>query len=240
MSPGRCCVRKPVPHATSSVRAGRQGGERGDHGLAFLVPARPVTLLEDAGAEPPVVVLRRPRLVVRLHAPRVRVVLEAVPNFSEGRDEGVIDALRGALSTPARLLDVHVDADHHRSVFTLVGERGRARGDAPGGDRVRARADRPAPPRRCAPADRRRRRRPDRADQGRRPGAGEGDGARSWRGASGDELEAARLPLRRARARPRAGVLPARRPGGAAAADRRGRAGARLRAGAAGRAGGQR
>ena len=49
-------------------------------------------------------------------------MLEAVPNFSEGRDEGVIDALRGALSTPARLLDVHVDADHHRSVFTLVGE----------------------------------------------------------------------------------------------------------------------
>jgi glutamate formiminotransferase len=49
-------------------------------------------------------------------------VLEAVPNFSEGRDEGVVDALRGALSSPARLLDVHVDADHHRSVFTLVGE----------------------------------------------------------------------------------------------------------------------
>jgi glutamate formiminotransferase/glutamate formiminotransferase/formiminotetrahydrofolate cyclodeaminase len=49
-------------------------------------------------------------------------VLEAVPNFSEGRDESVIEALHGALSTPARLLDVHVDADHHRSVFTLVGE----------------------------------------------------------------------------------------------------------------------
>ena len=45
-----------------------------------------------------------------------------MPNFSEGRDEAVIDALRGALSQPARLLDVHVDADHHRSVFTLVGE----------------------------------------------------------------------------------------------------------------------
>ena len=49
-------------------------------------------------------------------------MLEAVPNFSEGRDEGVVDALRVALSSPARLLDVHVDADHHRSVFTLVGE----------------------------------------------------------------------------------------------------------------------
>jgi glutamate formiminotransferase/glutamate formiminotransferase/formiminotetrahydrofolate cyclodeaminase len=49
-------------------------------------------------------------------------MLEAVPNFSEGRDGAVIEALREALSSPARLLDVHVDADHHRSVFTLVGE----------------------------------------------------------------------------------------------------------------------
>jgi glutamate formiminotransferase len=50
-------------------------------------------------------------------------VLEAVPNFSEGRDRSVVDALRDALSSPARLLDVHVDADHHRSVYTLVGDR---------------------------------------------------------------------------------------------------------------------
>ena len=49
-------------------------------------------------------------------------MLESVPNFSEGRDEDVIAALRRSLSAPARLLDVHVDADHHRSVFTLVGE----------------------------------------------------------------------------------------------------------------------
>ena len=49
-------------------------------------------------------------------------MLESVPNFSEGRDGAVIDELRAALSSPARLLDVHVDADHHRSVFTLVGE----------------------------------------------------------------------------------------------------------------------
>jgi glutamate formiminotransferase len=49
-------------------------------------------------------------------------VLESVPNFSEGRDEAVIGALGESLSAPARLLDVHTDADHHRSVFTLVGE----------------------------------------------------------------------------------------------------------------------
>jgi glutamate formiminotransferase / 5-formyltetrahydrofolate cyclo-ligase len=47
--------------------------------------------------------------------------LEAVPNFSEGRDPATIEALRSALSGPARLLDIHVDADHNRSVFTLAG-----------------------------------------------------------------------------------------------------------------------
>jgi glutamate formiminotransferase len=47
--------------------------------------------------------------------------LEAVPNFSEGSDRGTLDALADTLSGPARLLDVHADADHNRSVFTLVG-----------------------------------------------------------------------------------------------------------------------
>jgi glutamate formiminotransferase len=46
--------------------------------------------------------------------------LEAVPNFSEGRNRDTIDALAGALTEHARLLDVHADADHNRSVFTLV------------------------------------------------------------------------------------------------------------------------
>jgi glutamate formiminotransferase / 5-formyltetrahydrofolate cyclo-ligase len=47
--------------------------------------------------------------------------LESVPNFSAARDEGTVAALREALSRPARLLDVHVDLDHNRSVYTLVG-----------------------------------------------------------------------------------------------------------------------
>jgi glutamate formiminotransferase len=51
----------------------------------------------------------------------VRLPLEAVPNFSEGRDARTIDALGGAIEEHARLLDVHVDGDHNRSVFTLVG-----------------------------------------------------------------------------------------------------------------------
>jgi glutamate formiminotransferase len=48
--------------------------------------------------------------------------LEAVPNFSEGRNRAAIDAIGAALARHAELLDVHVDADHHRSVFTLVGD----------------------------------------------------------------------------------------------------------------------
>ena len=47
--------------------------------------------------------------------------LEAVPNFSEGRDRATIDAIGGALAGQARLLDVHSDEDHNRSVYTLVG-----------------------------------------------------------------------------------------------------------------------
>ena len=47
--------------------------------------------------------------------------LESVPNFSEGRDRATVDALGAALGGSARLLDVHSDADHNRSVFTLVG-----------------------------------------------------------------------------------------------------------------------
>jgi glutamate formiminotransferase len=47
--------------------------------------------------------------------------LESVPNFSEGRDPATIAALGDALGAHARLLDVHADEDHNRSVFTLVG-----------------------------------------------------------------------------------------------------------------------
>jgi glutamate formiminotransferase len=47
--------------------------------------------------------------------------LEAVPNFSEGRSEDTIAALRGALGDRARVLDVHVDPDHNRSVITIAG-----------------------------------------------------------------------------------------------------------------------
>ena len=52
----------------------------------------------------------------------MQLPLEAVPNFSEGRDAAVIAELGDALGTHARVLDIHSDADHNRSVFTLVAE----------------------------------------------------------------------------------------------------------------------
>jgi glutamate formiminotransferase / 5-formyltetrahydrofolate cyclo-ligase len=68
---------------------------------------------------------RCPRCFVarrRARLRRVRIVLEAVPNVSEARDAGVVAAIGEAFEHGANLLDVHSDADHHRSVFTLVGD----------------------------------------------------------------------------------------------------------------------
>ena len=50
-------------------------------------------------------------------------MLLAIPNVSEGRDATKIAAIARAFD--ARLLDVHSDPDHHRSVFTLAGGAGR-------------------------------------------------------------------------------------------------------------------
>jgi glutamate formiminotransferase/glutamate formiminotransferase/formiminotetrahydrofolate cyclodeaminase len=51
-------------------------------------------------------------------------LVESVPNVSEGHDGAVLSALAiGIQSVPGvALLDLHVDPDHHRSVFTLAGE----------------------------------------------------------------------------------------------------------------------
>lgn len=47
----------------------------------------------------------------------------AVPNVSEGRDAATIEALRAAIErNGVRVVNVHSDADHNRTVFTAVGE----------------------------------------------------------------------------------------------------------------------
>ena len=53
------------------------------------------------------------------------MTLLAIPNVSEGRDAEAIAAIGAAFaSTGARLLDVHSDPDHHRTVYTLAAEVG--------------------------------------------------------------------------------------------------------------------
>jgi glutamate formiminotransferase len=74
-------------------------------------------------------------------------VLIAVPNVSEGADPAVLDAIGAAFSAggDARVLDVHSDPDHGRTVFTLAGQPGRlgvalARGAATAAERIDLRA----------------------------------------------------------------------------------------------------
>jgi len=51
-------------------------------------------------------------------------LVECVPNFSEGRDKGKVDAILAAMKMDGvYLLDREMDADHNRCVITLVGER---------------------------------------------------------------------------------------------------------------------
>jgi glutamate formiminotransferase/formiminotetrahydrofolate cyclodeaminase len=50
-------------------------------------------------------------------------LVECIPNFSEGRRPEVIEAIRSAIAQVpgVRVLDVHSDADHNRSVITFAG-----------------------------------------------------------------------------------------------------------------------
>ena len=54
-------------------------------------------------------------------------IVECVPNFSEGRDRVVVDQIVAAIQSVPGLfvMDVEMDADHHRSVITFVGEKER-------------------------------------------------------------------------------------------------------------------
>ncbi len=55
-----------------------------------------------------------------------KMPLLAVPNVSEGREAHTIEAVADAFTAHgmSRLLDIHSDVDHHRSVLTLVGSQG--------------------------------------------------------------------------------------------------------------------
>jgi glutamate formiminotransferase / 5-formyltetrahydrofolate cyclo-ligase len=48
-------------------------------------------------------------------------MFECVPNFSEGEDESLIGEIASAVKT-VKILDLHSDPDHNRTVVTMVGE----------------------------------------------------------------------------------------------------------------------
>src|SRR5918911_5314573 len=52
------------------------------------------------------------------------MLIECIPNVSEGRRAEVVDALAAAIraASGVRLLDFSSDRSHNRSVFTLVGD----------------------------------------------------------------------------------------------------------------------
>jgi glutamate formiminotransferase / 5-formyltetrahydrofolate cyclo-ligase len=68
-----------------------------------------------------------PELAARWAAQQDAPLLVAVPNVSEGRDRARLERLEASLGT-ARLLDLHVDPDHNRSVFTLAARQGELAG----------------------------------------------------------------------------------------------------------------
>ncbi len=52
-------------------------------------------------------------------------MIECIPNVSEGRDRAAVDRFVDVVAASGcRVLDLHVDPDHHRSVLTFVGEEG--------------------------------------------------------------------------------------------------------------------
>ena len=69
--------------------------------------------------------------------------LESVPNVSEGRNRAAVEAIASAFGRAgARVVDVHLDAEHHRSVVTLLGdEQALENGIVAGIDEARARID---------------------------------------------------------------------------------------------------
>lgn len=51
-------------------------------------------------------------------------IMECVPNFSDGRSKKVIDTIRNEIDsvTNVKVLDIHTDYDHNRSVITFAGK----------------------------------------------------------------------------------------------------------------------
>src|SRR2546425_2080897 len=83
--------------------------------IACSVSARSLPIGRDCMPTGSIHCMSRPSIA----APAV----ECVPNVSEGRDHGVIERLADAIRSVGgvTLMNVHADADHHRTVFSFLG-----------------------------------------------------------------------------------------------------------------------
>jgi len=54
--------------------------------------------------------------------PKMKKIVECVPNFSEGKDKKKIDKIAKAISSKVNVLNVESDVDHNRTVITLAGK----------------------------------------------------------------------------------------------------------------------
>ena len=124
-SPRRCRVRKPGAARDVERASCRKCFDRLDQLCELRLPPRPVALREAPSTEVPVVVLGRAGVVVLLHQPpRVRTCCRSRAFRTSARAATARRSTRiaVALAAHARLLDVHADPDHNRSVYTLVGD----------------------------------------------------------------------------------------------------------------------
>jgi len=50
-------------------------------------------------------------------------IIECIPNFSEGRDSGIVKSIvdAAARAEGVKILDFSMDSDHNRSVLTFIG-----------------------------------------------------------------------------------------------------------------------
>ena len=118
-------------------------------------------------------------------------LVECVPNFSEGRNRAVIDAIADAIKGVAdvKLLDVDPGADTNRTVYTFVGTPEAVADAALKAAQQGVRTDRHGEALGRPPAHGRHGRLPHRPDLGGDDGRVRGDFARRSAGGSRDELK---------------------------------------------------
>jgi glutamate formiminotransferase / 5-formyltetrahydrofolate cyclo-ligase len=112
-----------VPMGDWVVVRGSMSGQAALSGVGLTHPYSEAILVRDGRIVRDVFFLDRDaaaRWVANQGAPPLLV---AAPNVSEGRDRAILERLEASVG-PARLLDLHVDPDHNRAVYTLAARQG--------------------------------------------------------------------------------------------------------------------